>query len=362
MNDTVTKPRLLSLLAVLLLIYGGVSQGQRLLAWIAGLDYRADFQALEGEHIIDFRERVLRHAIPASIDLLFAGTSRTMADYDATRVSDGLAPLGACYTPPLAFNAGNIANHYDAFLRWYRQSQAHVRVMVLEFSPHVLLRHQGQSATGPAPGTSLFQRYRHRIAAFERRFSAYVLYYLGFGDPLRLNIPVHAVAHELRAGRLAAAYTLMRAVNGYGQVLQTDGQVYYRHYFSYPWQSRLARPLMSELETYAGRNLRPEPDPIAWSSMQAIIRLAAKRGTRLVFVRPAVSAAMYRLENRMQGRLIMRFTSYLAQQQVSYIDLNPAEYASTDDSHIDWFDTPALADRLAGLLAMLPGVRVPECP
>jgi len=346
-------------MAVPLVIYVAVSQGQRLLAGLAGVDYRPDFQALQGERIIAYRQRVLEHALPGSVDLLFAGTSRTMADYDVSRIARRLISAGGCDHEPLAYNAGNIANYYDAFLRWLRQGQSHAKVMVLEFSPHELLRHQGQT-TQPA-GEALFQRYRQGIAAFERRFSAYFLYYLGFGDPLRLNVPVHAVGRELRAGHLAAAFSLMRVVNGYGQVLQGDGQVYYRNYFTRAWQSRLAQPLMSELDTYASMNLRHAPDPIAWSAMQAIIQLAASRGTRLVFVRPAVSAAMYRLENRMQGKLIARFTGYLRQQGVPYIDLNPAQYASTDDSHIDWFDTPALADRLAGLLMPVIDTKKLEC-
>lgn len=362
MIASVIRSRLLFLLLILLLIYISVAQGQRLLAHLAGVAYRPDYQALQGERIIAYRNAVLRHDLPASIDLLFAGTSRTMADYDASRVMRGLSRGPACPQTPLALNAGNIANHYDAFLRWYRQSQSHIRIMVLEFSPHVLLRHHGPDVLASSAPVGLFQRYRRGVEDFERRFSAYVLYGIGFGDPLRLNIPVHAVARALRSGNPAGAYSLMRAVNGYGQVLQADGQVYYRNYFFAPWQSRLARPLMSELGTYAGRNLRHDPDPVAWSSMQAIIRLAARRGTRLVFVRPAVSDGMYRLENRMQGPLIARFTSYLRQQRLPYIDLNPNEYASTDDSHIDWFDTPALADRLAGSLATVLGKRVMACP
>jgi hypothetical protein len=266
-----------------------------------------------------------------------------MADFSASRLVGALGRR--CATETLsAYNLGNVANSYAAFEAVLDKLPL-PKILVLEFSPHVVLGH----APPERLNEGMFQRYRSLIREFELLLAGRLRQVLLLEDPLVINgDALRTAVEQARTGKtdLQHLYYAMRSAHGYGQRLQPDGQVYYRSYLPDRRAAGKLTGASSEYGAFESIHLAGSLDPDALSALERIVqRFRADR--QLVIVRPPVSGEIYELENRMQRDAIDRVTAFLSRLGVPYVDMNPSPYQFTDLSHIDWYDTAEATASLA---------------
>ena len=324
----------------------------RLLAFLAGETFTPYNPDLEGARILAHRADLIEGDFPRGYDVLFAGTSRTMADFAADDIATDLGEACHAGRRIAGYNLGNVADSYQEFLARIRHIDR-PRLLVLEFSPHVMLEDAPAAPPRANRLVRVYRRYRTNLAIFETMFAGWLKGQLGIAELIHLQPGQwQKLAQTMPRGDgrdLARLYYLLRVFQGYGTRIAEAGQVYYWTYFPNPAAAQLVDGAASEYDLYTSL-LSAQPSDSAWRSFGEILDLF-DAAHQIVVVRPAVSAPIYRLENAKQSELILRVTRYLRDRGIAYIDLNPNEYRSTDGSHIDWYDTKRVSQDLAARLS-----------
>ena len=343
-----------------------VAGAMRLLAFLAGQPYVPYNPDLEGAKIVASRDRA-RDNPSVKYDLIFGGTSRTLADYDTEIAAAELGRRCRADRHLTSYNLGRLALFYSVFLDYLRTSEL-PKLLVLEFSPHVLLDYSPDGKPRPPQEARAdwlgYEAYRSRLKLDEVVFTGAAESALGLSDLIQMN-PGHLVliVRALRRhpdNRLARLYYMLRSTQGEGVRIGDAGQVLYRIYFPGRDAAKLVDDVESEYGKYVGWLASP-PDPDAWRSFTGILDLFASGG-QVVVVRPPVAPEIYALENKRQAAMIADVAAYLRGRGVAYIDMNGGDYFSTDRTHIDWYDTARLSRDVARRLAEVvrPGILSPS--
>lgn len=345
--------RFIRFLLPFLLIVLLLSRGPQILALFGHMKYIEYHVTLEGNRILRAREKLLKGEYPPNYQMLLAGSSRTMADFGPRLIEAEIGKTLQGLPRIRGFNLGNVANCYSDF-------EKHVRkygppLLVLEFSPHLMLKSMRCNESLPEPSAIHrgFSAYRKWIEEREQKVSGFVLAKLGLDEFLTLRAGVPKLLWSALRNKehdFSRVYVATRSHNGYGQVIQPDGQVFYHAYLP----DKRAAKLYRELEggSYGEFDLRLNSplDEIQWNSLKRIIELFSGPGRQLVVLRPPVAPELYLLENRRQAPQIERVISYLSKHHVPYLDMNPNEFFMADESHIDWFDTNQASQTLGRFL------------
>jgi hypothetical protein len=315
------------------------------LARISGEPLIALNEQREGALILERRERLIQGHLPHGYDIVFAGTSRTMADYAASEIARNLTERCKLTRSLTAYNLGNVSNYFDVFSPLTGDAEG-FRVLVLEFAPHTFLHHKENTVEEKS-----YERYRNLIKRFETWTTGAAKHALGLDNMIQVNHGMidmlYSKRHENNFSSRTFLYMLQGA-KGYGQSIQPDGQVFYRAFMPDRTPGPLLQSLYgTELSAFQSIHLASPWDDIAWKAFTDIIRKFTVPGKQIIIMRPPVSSAMYSLENEMQAGTILRVREYLHSKGIPYIDMNPTPYYSTDMSHIDWYDTPLLAKDVA---------------
>jgi hypothetical protein len=335
--------KLIALLLPFALILVFVGVAPKLLAYVAGGWYAPYGADLEGYRILKNRKQLVKGKLPGRHDVLLAGTSRTMADFSASRLAEGISRRCAIGGIS-AYNLGNVANSYTSFEALLDKLPP-PKVLILEFSPHVVL---GQ-AQPQHVDEGMFHRYRAGVQELELLVAARLRQILLSEDPLVINGEMLRSGLEpTRTGRADSQhfYYAMRSSLGYGQRLRPDGQVYYRVYLPDREAAETLKHSSSEYGAFESIHLVGTLDANALSALERIVS-RFQEGRQIVVVRPPVSREIYALENQIQRDTIDRITAFLTQREVAYVDMNPSPYYFSDLSHIDWYDTAKATESLS---------------
>lgn len=342
-----------------------VAGAMRLLAFLADQPYVPYNPDLEGARIVESRDRA-RADPNAKYDVIFGGTSRTLADYNTESVAALLGERCGADRRLTSYNLGRLALFYSVFLDYLRASEP-PKLLVLEFSPHVLLDYSPGGKPRPQEDARSdwlgYEAYRARLKLDEVIFAGAVEAALGLSDLIQMN-PGHLVLMIRALQRhsdqwLARLYYMLRSTQGEGVRIGDAGQVLYRIYFPSREAAKLVDNVESEYDKYVGWLSSP-PDADAWRSFTQILDLF-ESGRQVVVVRPPVAPELYALENKKQGAMIEEVTGYLRRRGVAYFDMNDGDYFSTDRTHVDWYDTARLSGDVAGRLVKVirPGLFSP---
>lgn len=308
-----------------------------------GAPYNA---SLEGAKILRYRRLIQNPKFAQDADILFVGTSRTMADYNpdifARTVSErlGLARV------PVGLNLGNLGNYPTEFEAYLKQGGLRPKLLILEFSPHIFTLEED-------PQTP-FRRYRAAVAPYELFAGGLLIQALGLENlPWAASYWAATIAQPRANREWICLRERLRAYN-YGQRLQPNGQVFYRIYLPDSAAADLARrkgfaPV--EYGAFEKIYLAGGFKEQQWAAYQRIIADVAANGGVVILVRPPVAPELYALENGKKP-ILKKTLAYFAEEQIPYVDLNPHAYRALDMSHVDWYDTAALSEDLA--LRILP--------
>ena len=293
-------------------------------------------------------------ATTASAKTLLIGTSRTMADYNPEQIEKTWRKhqWGTSYSP--VFNLGNLGNWPSQLLANKQVFDINPTLVVLEFSPHMFLT----GAPIKPTRTSRYEQYRQWKKTTESLLLGWITSTTGLDDTLNLWPRtiigfLNAIKNHSREACAATFYETLRS-NGFGQILGPRGQVTYRNYLP----DRQAAILLNQrfsgsLEEYRNRFQRKKMSEKELKSYLEIIDKFAQKA-QVVIVRPPLDERMYKLENRYGAKLSETLISQLGKRRIPFIDLNPNNFYSSDQSHIDWYDTDHASTVLAnGLLESL---------
>lgn len=340
--------RYVKLLLPFVLVYFACGNSLRFLARISHRPFHAYNEQLEGARILDARRGLLRGRYPQGRDILFAGTSRMMADVSPSVFAERLKHDLGAHREFRAYNLGNVANNLPAFTQAL-SADLEPALLVLELHPNMF--------TAPAPGTGaepgFFDSYREQETLAELAAAGTLKRMAHTISPARLG--THTIVSirmmlQSRPPDPGPVYYAHLNQYGYGQVLQPDGQVYYRRFLAGRADGEQLRQWCSEFPTYsamlpaAGRH---EPSYAAFRNL--LRRLAPDH--RIIVVRLPVSERIYNLENATMSRMYARAAALMHRYGVPYVDMNPGDYFQADESHTDWYDTSRLSRDFAGLAA-----------
>lgn len=343
------QPKRLATLAAWLVLLALIANSNRIWSSLVQADYHPVNKNLEGARILEAREDPVAAARAAGATLFVAGTSRSMANYDAVLLAE-LLGRDRKGEPYVGYNLGNVANHPSVFMRSHELGDI-PGLWIIEFSPHMLLDYGAVSADPPGDDTweGRFRRYRARQLRLEARASGLAAAWTGFADRARLTPGTVARAGLSTIGRGSDSRTVFYQSlhsSGPGQVLHRNGHVHYFRYLPGVESSTLLRRVQpGALPGYHATLSRPFVQA-EWDAYRSWVRTAAATGSAVV-VRPPVSPELYALEIERTEGVIRRVTDWLETEGIPYIDLNDAEYGSTDGSHVDWYDTERLTRTLA---------------
>lgn len=332
-------------LLALFLIFITVSHIPFILAKQSGVEFTPFNANLEGAKILHHRNTIKKDD-GRKYDFLMAGTSRTMADFSPQIIAETYGNLRGTSQQYLGRNLGNIANYYVEFEMLYTQLPQH-DVLVLEFSPHMLLG--GLDEYQDRHNFNYFKEYRRRLDEFEFRLTGLFQKVIGFEERFVLNPRMirdlynHFVNKSISLKRL---FTKSRVNNGYGQVLQADGQIFYYTYIPDEVTGESLRKYRSEYKTYKNKILKQPFSQLSFEAFKNIVLMESK----IVVVRPPVARELYKLENTLAEEEVRMVEQFLQENNITYIDMNPGQWFSTDMSHIDWYDTAEVSRALATLL------------
>jgi len=335
--------RKLLLLFPFVVVLAALAGGMRLLAFVAGQPYVPYNADLSGARVLQQREAV-ESQLPSGYDVLFAGTSRTMADFDAHAIGVTLTRRCGLARPLPSYNVGRVANSYGGFLAMLRRVEL-PKLLVLEFSPHVMLGDTSGNADPADAPEPIYQKYRRKLTVAQTLFSGEILGAFGLDEmmnlrPGQLVLIVRALERH-KDHRLARLYYMLRSAQSIGMRATDSGQVLYRTYLPNRAAAELTGDMASEIRVYE-RVLSAPPDPHAWQSFTKVLALFGS-DRQVVVVRPPVDPRLYALENEKQGPMVARVKAYLHAHGIAYIDLNGGGYYTTDRNHIDWYETARLS-------------------
>jgi hypothetical protein len=297
--------------------------------------------SLEGGRILRYRKQIESPSFAKDADILFVGTSRTMADYDPDIFAQTLSKnIPLPYTPS-GRNLGNLGNAPTSLEAYLNAGKLRPKILVLEFSPHIFSLKEEKPLTQ-------FDNYRSTVMIQDLLISGWTAQILGLENTWAASYLLATLLNPTANHARTCVEKQMKAYQ-YGQRLRENGQVYYRVYLP-DWKStKIARehgfvPL--EYKAFQDIYLVGKFRESEWEAYKRIIQSARSKGVLVIVVRPAVAPELYDLENQ-KKRVVDTVTQYLAKQNVVYVDLNPNDYHSLDMSHIDWYDTPRLSADLA---------------
>ncbi len=347
-----SKMAVLRLIIPLVAIVFCLSRSGRWIAWLTDIEY-VEYSALdEGNRIVESRKQFLEYGLPENVPIAFAGSSRLMADFSPNVAVEQVRTVVKLDKAVRAYNFGNIAQCYDTFEK--RLTSPQPRLLILEYSPTMMVGPDCDQVIGSlARKNGLFDRYRSSLDRLERSLSASVRGALGIDEFPKVHKHFSRFALGLLSGDLGltALYIYLRASNGYGQVLQPDGQTIYRVYLPNREAAQIHRNIIgSEFELYA-EGLKRDWSRKQWMGLHRLTERYSSPGYQLVVVRAPVSPELYELENNLQRDQLHDVVTWLAKNKIQYMDMNPNAYFVTDMSHLDWFDTPTASKQLGDWLA-----------
>lgn len=303
-------------------------------------------ESLEGARIMLYKKEIENPASVKDVDILFAGTSRTMADYDPQVFAKTLAANVPLPYAPSARNLGNMANYPTLFEAYLKSGGLRPKLLIIEFSPHIFIR-EAEAQKPP----DRFSEYRVNVKIqelFVEGWSAQIfgLEELGWISPSSLYaLSKSRVTQSAACGAELDIFRL--GAYGYGQKLKEGGQVAYRTYLPNRQASEKARSLIqTEYGMFESVYLVGSFNESEWEAYKRIISDADSQGS-VVVVRPPLDPELYALENQQLPDVVNLVTEYLASNGIPYVDMNSHNYYSLDMSHVDWYDTPKLSEDLA---------------
>lgn len=298
--------------------------------------------------------RALREGrVGAEYDVWFAGSSRIMAAFSAAAVARSLSDSRSETAGLTAYNLANVANDMGWFAE-FLGSRPLPKLMVLEFSPHLLLNGKTNSKPIPRGASDAFMSYRKWVENLENRLADF------FSVKLQMAQRVHIDADTPRdAVRLLTdpdyglwdfVYGVLKLSN-VGQLIMPDGQTAYRIYLPDRESAAKMRKKEIYLKSFSEGSLLGGLNPKAWDGFTRIVSLFEGKNEQLIMVRPPLPPEMYDLENDVGREAVDKTLSYLREKGVAYVDMSPSSYASVDLSHIEWFETGEASRELAEKLA-----------
>lgn len=336
-------PKLFFPFVIILIVCG---QALNLIGLICGAQLESYNQNLEGARILLYRRGLADSTSLKKIDILFAGTSRTMADYDPEIFAETLAKNIPLPSTPTGRNLGNLANYPDTFESYLNSGQVHPKLLIIEFSPHMFVL-----PDEVAEKSDLYSKYRLNTRIQELFIDGWIRKMLGLDDLGWLSPSALLSLTNTRSARRLTCGGKLDVIRlnayGYGQRLKEGGQVPYHVYLPDRQAAESMRQFAStEYAEYKNVYLVGSFKDPEWEAYKRIIRSVQSHGS-VVVVRPAVDPALYALENQQLPSVIGTVTQYLASNEIPYVDMNPNDYSALDTSHIDWYDTPKLSQDLA---------------
>ncbi|MEX1071855.1 MAG: hypothetical protein WEC37_04435 [Anaerolineales bacterium] len=325
------------------LIFGLYTTLPHALAFMSQIDIVKFNEAKNGALILAQRMD-FEAAIPPECDIYFAGTSRTMADYDPSLFAQIIQSNLGLAAIPCGLNLGNLGNSPRFLLRAAQNANLKPDLLILEFSPHIFSRDQETQEQ-----RTIFQNYRSSIQILELGVSGYLREKLLLNGTLKIDpAAVFILARSERAFTAEEIYLFLTYSHfGRGQTYNSDGQVSYRTYLSDSEALKIfAGDIDADLDNFIGRNQAFNSDE--WNAYLGIINYVSVN--RIVVVRPPVSPEMYLFENEEMGKIIEMAQNVFDQIGILYIDLNPNEYSILDSSHVDWIDTDQVTTNLVQIM------------
>ncbi len=301
--------------------------------------------SLEGARILRYRQLMQNPQFAQGAEILFVGTSRTMADYDPEIFAQTLSRELGLARVPAALNLGNLGNYPAQLEAYLKAGELRPKILILEFSPHIFTLEE--DAQTP------FRRYKAAVAPYELFVSGWATQALGLQN---LSWAVSYEAAAILQPRLNRQTLCLRErlrAYRYGQRLKPNGQVWYRVYLPDSAAAELARrkgfaPV--EYGAFEKIYLAGDFKETEWQAYQRIVAEVFANGGAVIIVRPPVAPELYALENR-QKRILKTAAAFFAARGVPYLDLNPHAYRTLDMSHVDWYDTAKLSADLAARAA-----------
>lgn len=268
--------------------------------------------------------------------ILFIGTSRTMAGYDASFFADKIAIAEKLDASPCSINLGNLGNSPRALEQFVTNYDLQPDLLILEFSPHIFFGVQEFEQT--ESDFDLYQLskqvYELRVEKFFSTFSSAAIKL----DPAFLYT-FFSKSNIENAGNLYP-YLVINSF-GLGQKLQPDGQVLYHSYLPNAGTTQeVARFLDNTLNNFVRDYSFATFNEYEWEAFLNICKEFGAR--RIVVVRPPVAPDLYDFENDALWIAVERIVPELGLLGIEYVDMNPNTYSSLDFSHVDWYDTQKL--------------------
>lgn len=333
--------RFFQTLLALLIIFLVIRQIPAWLAESAGHDFTPYNGNLEGARILHHRNMV-KKIDHMSYDFILAGTSRVMSDFSPAIIASSFHQACNDNSDLSGKNLGNIANYYVEFEQLLPQLPKH-KVLILEFSPHMLLG--GTDEYNDRHNFDYFRTYRRYITKMEYWLTGYFQKLIHFEERLILSPRMilafinRYIKNSINTERLLL---INRMNSGYGQILQEDGQIFYYTYIPDAKTGKTLRKNRSEYNVYKNKVLKA---PFSQERFDAFMRIADTH-EKMVVVRPPIAKELYALENLLVKEKISMVVEGLSQRGITYIDMNPHHWYSTDMSHIDWYDTKEVSKNL----------------
>ncbi|MEX2161713.1 MAG: hypothetical protein WD751_07320 [Anaerolineales bacterium] len=319
------------------------------LAFMSGSQVAKYNEPLNGAQILEWRQRIQAGDFEKSCVIYLAGTSRTMADYDASLLAEIIQENLGMEQSICAHNLGNLGNSPQYFLQLMHEGVFIPEVLILEFSPEMFYRVIEMPVL-----EGWYEQYRAWRNIQELKVSGAIKRMLGLEASLKIqpdSIYLLLTNSDLSTTRLENLYAFWAYISfGRGQIYNPDGQVTYRSYLSDPnlldvFENSLDTNLNDLMREYSDQPINDEE----WRAFTKIIRTLGI--DHVAVVRPPVSPETYSFENNEMTEAIIRMEQLVRDIGLLYIDLNPNDYSSIDRSHVDAYDTDEVTRRLAVELA-----------
>lgn len=277
-------------------------------------------------------------------DTYFIGTSRTMADFDPSLFADLIQEANISPELSCATNLGNLGNSAIQLSQAFPVDIINPDLVIVEFSPHTFF-----TTTDLQAEKSAFTDHSRNKQYIELTLDGWLRKSLHLEGTLQID-PAALYIYANQAGKGLAESTdlypfLATSYFGAGQRFQGDGQVWYRSYFK---DSDSARGISEWVDTSLN-DFEQSYSETAFSEAEweAFLDFVQSLGNkRVVIVRPPVSEDLYKFENDELGEPIEKLRVAVKQMDLFYIDINPNDFFSLDESHVDWYETPRLTESL----------------
>lgn len=302
----------------------------------------------EGAEILENRAGLQRGEFPEGYDILIAGTSRTMADVDASALAARVAKSQHLARTPKSFNLGNVGYNSMLLNRNIRGKTA-PKILILEYGV-------GLYTTPEPKKKSLFAKYSQNKKTEEMRFAGKLFDVAGLRSVFKIGEHTIKGAKSVATGgpinmRDLYYYHLCAAASG--QKWQEDGQVHFWAQLPDKRAGESCKKFFNERSWFSASHKKLPHENPGWNEFVELTAPYIKNG-RLVIYRPPVDPKYYALQNAESPEIDKKLDEFIAANKIPFVDFNPNDYFATDYSHLDWYETGRftndMADRIAPLI------------